>query len=176
MLHLLILSWRFFPAIRRKALRWHSKSSFRLDILLPLLCSEMRYSVTVLSFGNKSILTSSARSTVRGRLPGSALERGKCHYWFWWLFPLCSDAFIPSILILCRTCFESYHRESPEQVEEIVKPHCKQVCFFFLIISEQYDFQFQKELKPCEKTKFEHVTVKLHFSRNSMLSCKLSMN
>lgn len=60
--------------MRKKALEWHSKSSFRLEILLPLLCSEIRYSVTALSLGDKSILPSSAgRSTVSGRLPESAL-------------------------------------------------------------------------------------------------------
>lgn len=49
------------------------------------------------------------------------------------------------------------------------------------MISEWHDFQFQKKSlnhveKTISETKLEHVTVKLHFSRNSMLSRKLSMN
>lgn len=175
MFYMLILSWRFAPAMRKKALRWHSKSSFRLEILL---CSEIRYSVTVLSLGDKSILPSSARrSTVTGRLPESALGMGKCHYWFWWFFPLCSNAFIASILILCRTCFETYHRESQSKL----KKSWNHIASKFFMISEWHDFQFQKKSlnhveKTISETKFEHVTVKLHFSRNSMLSRKLSMN
>lgn len=153
MFYMLILSWRFAPAMRKKALRWHSKSSFRLEILL---CSEIRYSVTVLSLGNKSILPSSARrSTVTGRLPESALGMGKCHYWFWWFFPLCSNAFIASILILCRTCFETYHRESQSKL----KKSWNHIASKFFMISEWHDFQFQKKkLKPCRKNNFRNKT------------------